>query len=146
MRSRPSGSGGRRPAGIVARVGVTAPDGIVTKPVVAITGAVPETLVELALWLADYYGSTPARALGLVAPVTRKRRGEERPSPALRESLAGEVEPDQLTAAQLAAIERVVDALDRPAAPICCWSGQRGAGRPRSTSRPPRPLSSVGTV
>ena len=31
---------------------------------------------RLALWLADYYGSTPARALALVAPYNAKRRGE----------------------------------------------------------------------
>ena len=29
----------------------------------------PPALVDLALWLADYYGSTPARALELVAPL-----------------------------------------------------------------------------
>ena len=33
-------------------------------------------LVDLALWIADYYGSTPGRALTLVAPVQRKARGE----------------------------------------------------------------------
>ena len=32
----------------------------------------PPALVDLALWLADYYGSTPARALALVAPLERR--------------------------------------------------------------------------
>src|SRR5262249_11548718 len=36
----------------------------------------PPALVDLALWLADYYGSTPARALALVAPYPPARRGE----------------------------------------------------------------------
>ena len=38
----------------------------------------PPALVDLALWVADYYGSTPARALELVAPKLRARRGERR--------------------------------------------------------------------
>ena len=58
-------------------------------------GEVPPALVELALWIADYYGSTPARALALVAPETPKRRKEQAP-PAERQSLAGEDEPLQL--------------------------------------------------
>ena len=39
-----------------------------------IVGEVPEALVDLALWLAEYYGSTPARALALVAPAAPARR------------------------------------------------------------------------
>ena len=35
-----------------------------------------ETLVDLALWIADYYGTTPARALDLVAPLRRAPRGD----------------------------------------------------------------------
>ena len=52
-------------------------------------GQVPPALVELALWLADYYGSTPARALALVAPETPKRRKEQAP-PAERQGLVDE--------------------------------------------------------
>ena len=37
-------------------------------PSTASSAELPPALVELALWLADYYGSTPARALALVAP------------------------------------------------------------------------------
>src|SRR5439155_11121905 len=72
-----------------------------------VVGQVPSALVDLALWLADYYGSTPGRALALVAPETPKRRKEQAP-PAERQSLAGEDEPDELTTAQRAAIERIV--------------------------------------
>ena len=46
----------------------------------------PPALVELALWMADYYGSTPARALDLVAPIKRARR-VERAQPAERDAL-----------------------------------------------------------
>jgi primosomal protein N' (replication factor Y) len=72
---------------------------------------VPPQLVELALWIADYYGSTPARALALVAPHLPARRGERRP-PAFHDTLPGEPEPAELTPAQTAAIDRIVAALD----------------------------------
>ena len=49
----------------------------------------PPALVDLALWLAEYYGSTPARALELVAPVRPARRKEQAP-PGERQSLEGE--------------------------------------------------------
>src|SRR5262249_12843513 len=65
-------------------------------------------LVELALWLADYYGSTPGRALALVAPTLPKRR-KEQPPPAERQALPGEDEPRELTGEQRAAITRIVD-------------------------------------
>ena len=55
-------------------------------------GQVPPALVDLALWIADYYGSTPARALALVAPELPKRRKEQAP-PAERQALGGEAEP-----------------------------------------------------
>jgi primosomal protein N' (replication factor Y) (superfamily II helicase) len=103
---------GRQTArGVVAAVGVSKPTGIEPVEVGRALGGVPPVLVDLALWLADYYGSTPARALELVAPVARKRRGQ-RPSPVERESLAGEPEPAELTAEQRAAVERIVAALD----------------------------------
>ncbi|HEY9456453.1 MAG TPA: hypothetical protein VIQ56_00985, partial [Gaiella sp.] len=65
--------------GVVADVGVGAPPGIETAPVGKLLDEIPAPLVDLALWLADYYGSTPARALELVAPTRRSPRGE-RPS------------------------------------------------------------------
>jgi primosomal protein N' len=61
--------------GVVVQTGVEAPPGIATAPVESVLYALPPALVDLALWLADYYGSTPARALELVAPKLRARRG-----------------------------------------------------------------------
>src|SRR5439155_21374427 len=58
---------------VVARVD-EAPTGFDVRPVEAVIGEIPPALVELALWIADYYGSTPARALALVAPESPKRR------------------------------------------------------------------------
>jgi primosomal protein N' (replication factor Y) len=92
---------------VVARVDAP-PPGVDARPIEAVIGSVPPALVELALWLADYYGSTPARALALVAPETPKRR-KEQPPPAERQSLSGESEPRELSAAQRAAVARIVD-------------------------------------
>ena len=66
--------------GVVVEVGVEAPAGIKLAAVGKVLDAIPPTLVDLALWIADYYGTTPARALELVAPLRRAPRGE-RPSP-----------------------------------------------------------------
>ena len=85
--------------GVVVEVGVEAPAGIKLAAVGKVLDAIPETLVDLALWIADYYGTTPARALELVAPLRRAPRGE-RPSPAERESLPGEPAPAELTPEQ----------------------------------------------
>src|SRR5262245_33012489 len=60
--------GRRRARGIVVAPEAHAPDGIDVVPVERVVGTLPPSLVDLALWLADYYGSTPARALALVAP------------------------------------------------------------------------------
>jgi primosomal protein N' (replication factor Y) len=87
-----------------------APAGVEVADAGPVVDRVPAALVELALWLADYYGSTPGRALALVAPYARSRRGDRR-SPA-SVSLPGEPEPENLTPAQLDAIGRVVVALD----------------------------------
>jgi primosomal protein N' (replication factor Y) len=57
-------------------------------PVSRVLGQVQGALVDLALWLAEYYGSTPARALALIAPPTRTRRGERR-QPAAEDSRRG---------------------------------------------------------
>ena len=72
--SIPFGRGRQR--GVVVEVGAAPPDGIEPVPVGEVLDQLPPALVDLALWLADYYGSTPARALALVAPAKRKRRGE----------------------------------------------------------------------
>jgi primosomal protein N' (replication factor Y) len=115
--------------GVVADVGVGAPPGIETAPVGKLLDEIPAPLVDLALWLADYYGSTPARALELVAPTRRSPRGE-RPSPALRESLAGEPEPERLSDDQRAAVERIVAALDEGVGEHVLLDGPTGSGKP----------------
>jgi primosomal protein N' (replication factor Y) (superfamily II helicase) len=105
------GLAGRRIRGVVAAIGVNGPAGVEIAHAGAVVDRVPPALIELAFWLADYYGSTPARALALVAPHARARRGPRR-EPSSRDSLAGEPEPAELTSAQRAAISRIVAALD----------------------------------
>jgi primosomal protein N' (replication factor Y) len=104
------GLGGRRVRGLVVEVGVDAPRGVAIAAAGSVVDRVPAPLVELALWLADYYGSTPARALALVAPHMRARRGDRR-TPVLREALPGEPAPAELTPAQREAVDRIVAAL-----------------------------------
>ncbi len=104
------GLAGRRVRGVVVETGVEAPPGVEIAAAGDVVDRVPGPLVELALWLADYYGSTPARAFALVAPHARARRGDRRtPS---REALLGEPEPEELTPAQRGAVARIVSALD----------------------------------
>ena len=98
--------------GVVVDVDGGAPEGVEVAAIERVVEELPPALVDLALWLAEYYGSTPARTLALVAPRVRKRRGE-RPAPLSREGLAGEAEPEQLTEEQSAAVERIVVALGR---------------------------------
>jgi primosomal protein N' (replication factor Y) len=95
--------------GVVVETGVEAPAGVTVSPVERVLYELPPALVELALWVADYYGSTPARALELVAPRLRARRGERR-SPA--GGLAPETPPERLTEPQEQALARIVAALD----------------------------------
>src|SRR6266536_2888620 len=59
--------------GVVVAAEEAAPLGVKAAPVGRVLDEVPATLVDLALWVADYYGSTPARALELVAPRMRAR-------------------------------------------------------------------------
>src|SRR5581483_11026354 len=85
------------------------PPGVEAVPIAAVLADVPPPLVDLALWLAEYYGSTPARALEVVAPRARARRGERRQPPA---GIAGEPAPERLTPEQTSAIDAIVRALD----------------------------------
>ncbi|HUB75505.1 MAG TPA: primosomal protein N' [Solirubrobacteraceae bacterium] len=99
--------GRRRTRGIVVGLEEAPPPGVAVVAVDAVVGQVPPALVDLALWLADYYGSTPARALALVAPEQPKRRKVQAP-PAERQALAGEDEPESLSDEQRAAVARIV--------------------------------------
>jgi primosomal protein N' (replication factor Y) len=94
--------------GVVVGLDEGPPSGVEAVPIEKVVDAVPEPLIDLALWIAGYYGSTPARALELVAPRMRARRGEK-PQPALRESLGGEAEPQTLTESQQEAVRRIVE-------------------------------------
>jgi primosomal protein N' (replication factor Y) len=105
------GLGGRRLRGVVVERDVEAPAGVEIAPAGPVVDRLPPALVDLALWMADYYGSTPSRALALVAPHARTRRGERR-APALAGGLAGEPEPEELTLPQLDAVSRILDTLD----------------------------------
>src|SRR5262245_49257302 len=95
--------GRQRVRGIVVSVDEQAPAGIDPVSIEAVVGDVPPALVDLALWLADYYGSTPARALALVGPQTPKRR-KVQPPPAERQALVAEAAPVSLSVEHTAAV------------------------------------------
>ncbi|HEY3017911.1 MAG TPA: primosomal protein N' [Gaiellaceae bacterium] len=120
--------GNARRRGVVTEIDVPPPEGIDAAPVERVVEALPPALVELALWVADYYGSTPGRALALVAPVQRKARGE-RPQPAERDALSGEAEPETLSSSQRAALERIVGALDAGHSANFLLHGATGSGK-----------------
>jgi primosomal protein N' (replication factor Y) (superfamily II helicase) len=101
--------GRARRRGVVVEVGAEAPAGVEVAPVGRLLYAVPPALVDLALWLARYYGSTPARALELVAPRLPKRRKEQRPAAEVH-ALPGEAAPAELTESQQEALGRILAA------------------------------------
>jgi primosomal protein N' (replication factor Y) len=95
--------------GVVVAMTDDAPPGVELAAVEGVLGAVPPSLVDLALWIAEYYGSTQARALALVAPVSRRRRGASRRPVAA--DLPAEERPEHLTPEQEAAVARIVAAI-----------------------------------
>jgi primosomal protein N' (replication factor Y) len=110
-----------------AVVDVVPPAGVTAVPVERVLEELPPALIDLALWLAEYYGSTPARALELVAPVRRARRKEQEP-PGERQSLEGEAAPNALTGEQQAALARVAEALDAEGGHFLLY-GPTGSGK-----------------
>jgi primosomal protein N' (replication factor Y) len=120
--------GRSRARGIVVGLVEFAPPGVEARPVDAVIGQVPPALVSLALWIADYYGSTPARALALVAPELPKRRKEQAP-PAERQALGGEAEPLTLAPEQIAAVTRVLEAMDAADGGNFLLYGATGSGK-----------------
>jgi primosomal protein N' (replication factor Y) len=117
--------GRSRVRGVVVATGEAPPDGVDAAPIAGVLDEIPPALVDLALWIAEYYGSTPARALELVAPRARKRRGAPK-GPA--SGLAGEAAPDRLTAEQTAAVEAIVGAMDRGGGRFLLY-GATGSGK-----------------
>jgi len=120
--------GGARRRGVVVSLVDEPPPGVEATPVVRVLEQLPPALVELALWVADYYGSTPGRALALVASHVRSRRFE-RPGPGEREGLAGEAQPPRLSATQEAALAAIVAALDGPGGRTFLLAGATGSGK-----------------
>ncbi len=119
--------GNARRRGVVTAVDVELPAGVTAAPVERVVEELPGRLVELALWVADYYGSTPARALALVAPVRRRARGE-RPRPSVREALAGEPPPKRLSDSQETALGRITQAIDGNGGSFLLY-GATGSGK-----------------
>ncbi len=117
--------GRSRVRGVVVGLEDAAPPGVEAAPVSAVVDEIQPELVDLALWIAEYYGSTPARALELVAPRRRARRGDPRPSPA---GLGGEPRPERLTAGQRAAIARIVETMDGAGGRFLLY-GATGSGK-----------------
>ena len=103
--------GGAKQRGVVVDVGDVPTEGIDASPIERVEESLSPALVELALWVADYYGSTPGRALALIAPAKRERR-KVLPQPAERDSLPGEAEPENLTASQVRALGRLHEAFE----------------------------------
>jgi primosomal protein N' (replication factor Y) (superfamily II helicase) len=120
--------GNAKRRGVVTKVDIAPPKGIDTSQIERVVEELPKPLVELALWIAEYYGSTPGRALALIAPVQRKARGE-RPQPAERDSLPGEAEPAELSASQRAALDRIVGAFDTGESANFLLYGATGSGK-----------------
>jgi len=120
--------GNARRRGVVTEIDVAPPDGVQAAPVERVVEELSPALVGLALWVAEYYGSTPGRALSLVAPLKRKARGE-RPQPAERDALAGEPEPAALSTSQRSALERIVAALDAERPANFLLYGATGSGK-----------------
>jgi primosomal protein N' (replication factor Y) len=120
--------GNARRRGVVTEIGVAPPEGVEAAPVERILEELPPALVELALWVAAYYGSTPGRALALVAPLKRKARGE-RPRPAERDALPGEAEPAQLSESQRVALERIGASIDSGSSSNFLLYGATGSGK-----------------
>jgi primosomal protein N' (replication factor Y) len=119
--------GRARRRGVVVDIGEEAPPGVSVAPVERVLDQLPPALVDVALWIAHYYGSTPARALELVAPRQAKRR-KEQPAAAEVHALPGEDEPAELTESQRDALDRLLAALDGEGGSFLLH-GETGSGK-----------------
>src|SRR3974390_2637060 len=120
--------GRRRARGVVVSLEEAMPAGVDPVAVDRVLGRVPAPLVELALWAAGYYGTTPARALALVAPEQPRGR-KAPPPPAERQTLVGEPAPATLLPGQRAATERIAAALAQGGGTSFLLYGPTGSGK-----------------
>jgi primosomal protein N' (replication factor Y) len=119
--------GNARRRGVVVDADAKVPPDV--EPVAAerVLETLPPALVDLALWLADYYGSTPARALALIAPQQPKRRGERR-EVAATSALAAEPAPARLSESQERALQRIESLLSGGGGNVLL-AGATGSGK-----------------
>ena len=118
--------GRTRARGIVVELQKAPPPGVDARQAEAVVGSIPPALVELARWLADYYGSTPARALALVAPRLPKRRKEQLP-PGERQALVDAAPIPVASPEQRVAVDRIVATIDAGGSCSLRRLGSRGA-------------------
>ena len=119
--------GNARRRGVVVDADAEAPADVVPVAAERVLENLPPALVDLALWLADYYGSTPARALALIAPQQPKRRGERRKVTATA-GLAAEPPPARLSETQQRALERIESLLSSGGGNVLL-AGATGSGK-----------------
>jgi primosomal protein N' (replication factor Y) len=119
------GNASRR--GVVVDADAEAPPDVEPAAAERVLETLPPALVDLALWIADYYGSTPARALALIAPPQRTRRGERREVTATA-GLAAEPAPARLSESQERALARIQELLATGGGHVLLF-GATGSGK-----------------
>ena len=119
--------GNARRRGVVVALEDEAPPEVEPVAVEGVLGAVPAPLVDLALWVAEYYGSTSARALGLVAPAApTRRKGAKRRR--REDDLPAEEAPAAPSDTQAAALARIGAAMDEGGGTFLLY-GATGSGK-----------------
>ena len=119
--------GNARRRGVVVDADAEAPPDVAPVLAERVLETLPPALVDLALWLADYYGSTPARALALIAPQQPKRRGERR-TVAATAGMAAEPAPTRLSDPQEHALQRIEGLLGNGGGNVLL-AGATGSGK-----------------
>jgi primosomal protein N' (replication factor Y) len=120
--------GGVRRRGVVVETSSRAPDDVEPSEIERVLGAVPPSLVDLALWMAEYYASTPGRTLALVAPPERTRR-KPRSEGAARSAFTAEPVPEALTTLQEEALARILASLGTGSGRRFLLHGATGSGK-----------------